>query len=63
MLPLGGLLIAIFVGWFASSDMVKKEANIQNEALFNAWRFVLRYISPAAVSVIFLNGLGLINLG
>jgi NSS family neurotransmitter:Na+ symporter len=58
MLPLGGLLIAIFVGWFASSDMVKKEANIENETLFNVWRFVLRYISPAAVSVIFLNGLG-----
>ena len=61
MLPLGGLLIAIFVGWFASSDMVKKEANIQNEAMFNAWRFVVRYISPAAVCVIFLHGLGLFN--
>lgn len=57
LLPLGGLLIAIFVGWFASSDMVKKEANIENEILFNAWRFIVRYISPVAVSVIFLHGL------
>ena len=61
MLPLGGLLIAVFVGWFASSDLVKKEANIENEAVFNAWRFVVRYISPAAVCVIFLHGLGLFN--
>jgi len=61
MLPLGGLLIAIFVGWFVSSDVVKKEANIENETLFNIWRFVLRYVSPAAVSVIFLHGLGLFN--
>jgi len=55
------LLIAIFVGWFVSSDVVKKEANIENETLFNIWRFVLRYVSPAAVSVIFLHGLGLFN--
>lgn len=61
MLPLGGLLIAVFVGWFASSDMVKKEANIENEALFKLWRLILRYASPAAIGVIFLNGLGLFN--
>lgn len=61
MLPLGGLLIAIFVGWFVSSDAVKKEANIENETLFKVWRFILRFVSPAAVSIIFLHGLGVFN--
>lgn len=61
MLPLGGLLIAIFVGWFASSELVKEEANIESEKIFNAWRFIVRYISPAAVCVIFLHGLGLFD--
>ena len=60
MLPLGGLLIAIFVGWFMSSDMIKKEMNMKNEAVFTVWRFVLRFISPVAISLIFINGLGLL---
>jgi NSS family neurotransmitter:Na+ symporter len=60
MLPLGGLLIAVFVGWFMSSDMIKKEMNIKNEAIFTVWRFVLRFISPVAISLIFINGLGLL---
>ena len=59
MLPLGGLLIAVFVGWFMSSDMVKKEVNTKNEALFTVWRFVLRFVSPVAILLIFINGLGL----
>jgi NSS family neurotransmitter:Na+ symporter len=61
MLPLGGLLIALFVGWFASQNMVKKEANMQNTTVFNVWHFILRYISPTAVVIIFLHGLGLLN--
>ncbi len=60
MLPLGGLCIAIFVGWFMSSDMVKKEVNTNNEALFTVWRFVLRFVSPVAILLIFINGLGLL---
>ena len=60
MLPLGGLCIAIFVGWFMSSDMVKKEVNTKNEALFTVWRFVLRFVSPVAILLIFINGLGLL---
>ncbi len=60
MLPLGGLLIAVFVGWFMSSDAIKGEMQMKNETLFSIWRFVLRFISPVAISLIFINGLGLI---
>lgn len=59
MLPLGGLLIAIFVGWFMSSDMIKAEMKMKNETLFAVWRFVLRFISPVAIALVFINGLGL----
>jgi NSS family neurotransmitter:Na+ symporter len=60
MLPLGGLLIAIFVGWFMSSDMIRKEMKMKNDVIFTVWRFILRFISPVAITLIFINGLGLL---
>jgi len=60
MLPLGGLLIAIFVGWFMSTDMIRKEMRMKNDVIFTVWRFILRFISPVAITLIFINGLGLL---
>jgi len=60
LLPLGGLCIAIFVGWVMSSDDSKAELNIKNERFYDVWRFLLRYISPAAVIIVFLNVIGVI---
>ncbi len=59
MLPLGGLLIALFVGWFMKERAVAKEANVQSEMVYNIWRVMLRFVSPLAVLFIFLNGLGI----
>ena len=61
MLPLGGLLIALFVGWFMATDDVKDEMAIKSPLLFSVWRFLLRYVTPIAVSIVFLNGLGLFS--
>lgn len=61
MLPLGGLFIAIFVGWFAPKKLSVTELSMKSSAIFNAWYFVLRYLSPTAVVIIFLHGLGLLN--
>jgi len=60
LLPLGGLSIAIFVGWVMSRDDSKAELNIKNERFYEVWRFLLRYISPAAVIIVFLNVIGVI---
>ena len=32
---------------------------MKNDTLFAVWRFVLRFISPVAIALIFINGLGL----
>ncbi|PLX13056.1 MAG: sodium-dependent transporter [Marinilabiliales bacterium] len=60
-LPLGGLLIVIYLGWF----MGKKEvlAEISNEGtikarLFGVILFIVRFIAPVAIAFVFLNGLG-----
>lgn len=56
MLPLGGLLMVLFMGW------VMKQSNVQNELKMSPkWQpvffFVLRYISPLLVAVVFIYNL------
>lgn len=58
MLPLGGLLIAIFVAWVMSREATQQELGISDSAGYRLWHFVVRYITPAAVLLIFLNALG-----
>ncbi|MEN8169026.1 MAG: sodium-dependent transporter [Pseudomonadota bacterium] len=60
MLPLGGLLIAVFAGWQMKRSSCTDELAIAEEPAFNLWYFVIRYISPVAVILVFLNAIGLI---
>lgn len=57
MLPLGGLLMAIFVGWVVRRDILRNELGQESERFFNLWYWVLRYISPMALLVVLLAGL------
>jgi len=56
MLPLGGLLMAIFVGFIVKRKIVQEELRL-NAILFNLWRLIIRFIAPIAVTLIFINGL------
>ena len=56
MLPAGGFLIALFAGWFVSRSAAREELGMASEALFDAWRLLLRYVAPAAVLIIFVFG-------
>ncbi|HSV88249.1 MAG TPA: sodium-dependent transporter [Bacteroidales bacterium] len=63
MLPLGGLLIVIFLGWVMKASDVKDELSnggIHKIRLFDAFWFIIRFIAPVAISIIFLNSVGLI---
>jgi len=59
MLPLGGLSMAIFTGWLMSRASSSDELNVK-ESIYRLWRFVIRYIAPVGVIVIFLNQIGVI---
>jgi NSS family neurotransmitter:Na+ symporter len=61
MLPLGGLLIALFVGWAMRRESVQVELGISNPRLFQAWRFIMRYVTPVLVLFVFLNSVGLLG--
>ena len=56
MLPLGGLLMAIFVGFIVKRNIVQDELKL-NTIIFNSWRLIIRFIAPIAVTLIFINGL------
>lgn len=60
MLPLGGLLMAIFAGWVMQTRHVREELGIAVRA-YALWRFTIRFISPLAIVAIFLYLFGLIK--
>ncbi len=60
MLPLGGLLIAVFVGWKLGFTRSRKEISEISGGLFNLWFVVIRFIAPLGVLIIFAKSLGLI---
>ncbi|PCJ32468.1 MAG: hypothetical protein COA90_02825 [Gammaproteobacteria bacterium] len=61
MLPLGGLLIAIFSGWVLSKNTTQDELSIQSAFVYHLWRVAVRYIAPLAIFIIFLNITGIIG--
>jgi NSS family neurotransmitter:Na+ symporter len=60
MLPLGGFLIAIFVGWRMSQSSVMSELRLRNIRAFRVWFFLVRYLAPVAIVVVFLRAVSLI---
>ncbi|MES9946021.1 MAG: sodium-dependent transporter, partial [Candidatus Thiodiazotropha sp.] len=59
MLPLGGLLIALFSGWLMKKESSKDEFAMRPMA-YQVWWNLIRYISPFAVIVVFLHAIGII---
>jgi NSS family neurotransmitter:Na+ symporter len=55
MLPLGGLMMAIFVGFIVKKNIVEAELSLST-FIFNLWRFIIKFIAPIAVTLIFING-------
>ena len=64
LLPAGGLLIAIFVGYFVKKEDILNELSnnntLDNSQTINIYHFILRYISPLLLLIVFLNSLGII---
>ncbi len=65
MLPLGGLGIALFVGWRMSKS-IRQSAFSEGSGLaatYGAWCFLIQWLAPAAVLIVFLNAVGILDLG
>ncbi len=53
MLPLGGLLIALFAVWALPKDIVQKRLGIKSPALLWLWRIVGGVVAPLGVAAVF----------
>ena len=51
MMPLGGLLIAIFAGWVLTREVTRSELAMSDGA-YRLWRFVIRFPVPLAIAVV-----------
>jgi len=60
MLPMGGLFIALFVAWIMSRKSVLEELTMGDHNGFKVWYFLVRFITPVAVVVVFLKAIGII---
>lgn len=66
LLPLGGLCIVIFVGFFMGKKRVKDE--LTNEGtlkgrILPVAMFLIRYVAPIGIAIVFLNAIGLLKFG
>lgn len=63
MLPLGGLLVCLFVGWYLKREVSREEftnGGTLKASFFPIYIFILKFIAPVAIALIFINELGLI---
>ena len=54
MLPLGGIFIAVFVGWVMKKKDVLDELQIEDGIIFKSWFFVIRFVAPVMVAMVLL---------
>lgn len=54
MLPLGGMLIALFTGWFLSQGIVAQQLQISDAKLV-VFKVLVRFVAPIGVGLVFIN--------
>jgi NSS family neurotransmitter:Na+ symporter len=60
MLPIGGLFIALFAGWAMKRSVSQDELKLRGPA-YEIWHFVIRYISPPAIIIVFLHAIDVLG--
>lgn len=62
LMPIGALGILIYVGWFTPRDVtedeLRKHSKLQIKVLYHVYFFLIRFLLPIVILLIFLNGLG-----
>ncbi|WP_333688693.1 sodium-dependent transporter [Methylococcus capsulatus] len=60
MLPIGGFQVAVFAGWVLSRRDTEEELEMADSRAYEAWRFLVRYVAPSGMGIIFLKAMELI---
>ncbi|MYL49559.1 sodium-dependent transporter [Halobacillus litoralis] len=62
LLPLGGLSMALLVGWYFKKSEALEATDMKNGLLGNVWFIIVKFIAPVMIILIFLNQIGVISL-
>ena len=60
LLPLGGLLLCIFIGWVWGTDHAIKEATNNGTVKFplaSIWIILIKYVGPVAIAIVFIRSI------
>lgn len=61
MLPIGGILIALFCGWFLLKNILHDRLHWHpNHFWYRTWRFIMRYFAPVAILLVLLTSFGIL---
>ncbi|MGF1643816.1 MAG: sodium-dependent transporter [Thiotrichales bacterium] len=61
MLPLGGMLIAVFAAWVMKREHALGELQMADGPAFEIWHVLVRFVAPLGVLLVFLSALGIIR--
>ena len=57
LMPLGGMMYALFAGWWVARKTLVDELAIGDGALFRVWLFLTRVLAPLSVAIVFIYNL------
>ena len=64
IMPIGGLIMCIFLGWVVDEKVLRAELTNNGtlkSPLYPTFRFIIRYVAPLCIFLIFANELGLFS--
>ena len=65
LMPIGGLLLVLLIGWFLKKDDIQYELSnnqtLNNSKVISVYYTITKYITPILLSIVFLNSLGLLK--
>ena len=57
IMPIAGVLYAVFVGWWISREVSLSEIGLEDGAVFKLWRLLVRVVAPVAIAIVFVTSL------
>ena len=57
IMPIGGLLLAVFAGWVALRKDMRNEMGLPEGGIFEIWHVLVKYVCPVVLIIIIVSGL------
>jgi NSS family neurotransmitter:Na+ symporter len=64
LLPIGGVFIVVFLGWYLGKKYIKDEissSGLYKTKLINFFILIIKFLAPIAIALVFLHGIGLLK--